>query len=93
MKQIYLSFLLTFICLNLSQSQTYNHVYSKVIGVYQQSSWVSGQEYVIEDFSNFSKCHTNITVGYTFDLETGRNGVIKMYAVNGAVENFKIIKE
>ncbi|WP_028282916.1 LamG-like jellyroll fold domain-containing protein [Olleya marilimosa] len=80
-------FLLTFISLNFSKAQNYDHVYSKVIGIYQQSSWTSGQEYEIENFSNFSKCHTNINVNYTFDLETGGNGTIKMYAVNGSGEN------
>ncbi|WP_339876927.1 LamG-like jellyroll fold domain-containing protein [Olleya marilimosa] len=80
-------FLLAFISLNFSKAQNYDHVYSKVIGIYQQSSWTSGQEYEIENFSNFSKCHTNINVNYTFDLETGGNGTIKMYAVNGSGEN------
>lgn len=80
-------FLLTFISLNFSKAQNYDHVYSKVIGIYQQSSWTSGQEYEIENFSNFSKCHTNINVNYTFDLETGGNGTIKMYAVNATGEN------
>ncbi|MEQ3663896.1 LamG-like jellyroll fold domain-containing protein [Olleya sp.] len=80
-------FLLAFISLNLSKAQNFDHVYSKVIGIYQQSSWTSGQEYEIENFSNFSKCHTNINVNYTFNLETGGNGTIKMYAVNGSGEN------
>ncbi|MBD3891434.1 LamG-like jellyroll fold domain-containing protein [Olleya marilimosa] len=80
-------FLLAFISLNFSKAQNYDHVYSKVIGIYQQSSWTSGQEYEIENFSNFSKCHININVNYTFDLETGGNGTIKMYAVNGSGEN------
>ncbi|WP_047547008.1 LamG-like jellyroll fold domain-containing protein [Psychroserpens sp. Hel_I_66] len=80
-------FLLAFISLNFAVAQNYDHVYSKVIGIYQQPSWVTGQEYEIENFSNFSKCHTNIDVNYTFNLEAGATGVIKMYAVNSTGEN------
>ncbi|WP_055446591.1 LamG-like jellyroll fold domain-containing protein [Lacinutrix mariniflava] len=80
-------FLLACVSLNMAKAQSYDHVYDKVIGIYQESNWVSGQEYEIENFSNFSKCHNNISVGYTFNLEAGRYGTVNMYVVNSSGEN------